>query len=106
MPKLPFFGYPNFFYRNYRSYPYYQNISPRSNANRYNNSVFTSPESIHINKSTLNGIDKTIEEPFLEILGLKLYSDDILILSLIFFLYTEDVKDEGLFIALVLLLLS
>ena len=36
----------------------------------------------------------------------KLYFDDVLILSLIFFLYKEDVKDEGLFLALVLLLIS
>ena len=38
--------------------------------------------------------------------ALKLYFDDVLILSLIFFLYKEDVKDEGLFLALVLLLIS
>ena len=42
----------------------------------------------------------------LDLLGLKLYFDDVLILSLLFFLYKEDVKDEGLFLALVLLLIS
>ena len=42
----------------------------------------------------------------LDLFGLKLYFDDVLILSLIFFLYKEDVKDEGLFLALVLLLIS
>ena len=36
----------------------------------------------------------------------KLYFDDVLILSLLFFLYKEEVKDEGLFLALVLLLIS
>ena len=45
-------------------------------------------------------------EQFLEILGIKLYSDDILLLSLIFFLYKEGVQDEYLFIALIMLLLS
>ena len=42
----------------------------------------------------------------LDLFGLKLYFDDVLILSLLFFLYKEEVKDEGLFLALVLLLIS
>lgn len=46
------------------------------------------------------------EKPILELLGLKLYLDDILIISLLYFLYEEDVKDETLFISLILLLLS
>lgn len=41
-----------------------------------------------------------------DLFGIKLYFDDVLILSLIFFLYKEEVKDEGLFLALVLLLIS
>lgn len=43
---------------------------------------------------------------YFEILGLKLYSDDLLLLCLIFFLYNEGVKDQFLFISLILLLLS
>lgn len=46
------------------------------------------------------------EKPVLELLGLKLYLDDLLIISLLYFLYEEDVKDETLFISLLLLLLS
>lgn len=46
------------------------------------------------------------EEPVLEILGIKLYLDDIIILSLLFFLYKEGVQDEMLFLSLILLLLS
>ena len=46
------------------------------------------------------------EQPLIEILGLKLYLDDLIILSLLFFLYKEDVKDDMLFILLILLLLS
>lgn len=41
-----------------------------------------------------------------EIFGIKLYFDDILLICLIFFLYTEGVEDKYLFIALILLLLS
>ena len=41
-----------------------------------------------------------------EILGIKLSYDDILLICLIFFLYTEGVKDDFLFIVLILLLLG
>ena len=41
-----------------------------------------------------------------EIFGMQLHFDDILLICLIFFLYNEGVKDEFLFIALILLLLS
>lgn len=47
-----------------------------------------------------------IEEPVFEIFGIKLYLDDIMILGLLFFLYQENVQDELLYIALILLLLS
>ena len=47
-----------------------------------------------------------IEEPIFEILGIQLFLDDIIILGLLFFLYQEEVQDEMLFIALILLLLS
>lgn len=57
------------------------------------------------NKShTENGFLEDRE--FLDIFGIRLYYDDILLLSLIFFLYNEGVDDNGLFIALILLLLS
>lgn len=58
-------------------------------------------------KSNAQNKSKTSqEEPWLDIFGIKLYFDDVLILSLLYFLYTEEVKDEGLFIALILLLIS
>lgn len=41
-----------------------------------------------------------------DLLGLKIYNDDILLVSLIYFLYSEGVKDDGLFLVLILLLLS
>lgn len=46
------------------------------------------------------------DRQFFEILGIKLYFDDILIICLLFFLYQEGVKDQYLFISLILLLLS
>lgn len=46
------------------------------------------------------------KEDFFDFFGLKLASDDVLILALLFFFYKEDVKDTYLYIALLLLLLS
>jgi len=51
--------------------------------------------------------DKEIENlPVFEIFGIKLYNDDFLILILLLFLYEEDVHDQELFLALLMLLLS
>ncbi len=46
------------------------------------------------------------DEPVFEIMGIKLYLDDLIILGLLFILYSEGVKDEMLFLALVLLLIG
>ena len=54
----------------------------------------------------LNQKDRGADEEYFELFGLKLYYDDILLIGLIFFLYKEDVKDQYLFFALILLLLS
>lgn len=53
-----------------------------------------------------NPLFDDIEEPIFEIFGIQLYLDDIIILGLLFFLYQENVQDEILYIALILLLLS
>lgn len=46
------------------------------------------------------------ENDCFEIFGITLHFDDILLICLLFFLYNEGVKDQLLFITLVLLLLS
>lgn len=56
--------------------------------------------------NNLFNYEKNSNTNYFEILGLKLYSDDLLLICLIFFLYNEGVKDQFLFIALILLLLS
>ena len=43
-------------------------------------------------------------EPIFSILGINLYLDDLLILCILFTLYLNGVKDEMLFISLILLL--
>lgn len=44
------------------------------------------------------------EKPLFEILGIKLFSDDLLVLALIYFLYKENINDTLLLIALFSLL--
>lgn len=53
-----------------------------------------------------NSITEDEDIPLFQLFGINLYFDDILLICLIFFLYQEGVKDDSLFIALILLLLS
>lgn len=54
----------------------------------------------------LGNFQNDFENNYIEIMGIKLYFDDLLLICLIFFLYNEGVKDTYLFISLILLLLS
>ena len=86
-----------------------QNISYKDNTNFKNNNCENDNSKLTKNKSSKfylgpivfdSSSFSDLEKPVLEILGLKLYLDDILIISLLYFLYEEDVKDETLFISL------
>jgi hypothetical protein len=118
--EMASFPFSPFFYQRYYSYPKYNNPIPE-NINEDNTNVKESEEvqveenekrtssnnyrthnPIHIQ----NPFFANSDEPIIEILGIRLYSDDILILGLLFFLYKENVKDEMLFLSLILLLLS
>jgi len=105
MPRFPFYNY-----RPYRTTPKphstpnassYQKILPPS----LDNSPCSSDYPSDTRQSDYNDILNK-KDPIFEIFGIKLFFDDILILSLLFFLYSEGVKDEMLFISLILLLLS
>lgn len=50
--------------------------------------------------------DRCDEKPIFDLFGIRLFSDDLLILAVLYFLYSEGVKDPELFIALILLLIS
>lgn len=101
------FNYPFSTFRN-KFYPYNYYDYPK-NKNNYNISYKKVPD-INIEASnTINQIEPSetnIKEQFFSVLGIRLYFDDLIILALLFFLYKEKVKDEGLFICLILLLLS
>ena len=57
-------------------------------------------------KSYFPSISQDNNDDYFDFLGIKLHSDDLLIIFLLFILYNEDVKDIYLYIALILLLLS
>lgn len=103
----PLFGFPNFYW-----HPYYKSSNVHKVQNNLDNKSkcsynysqknssdsFNEPEEF---KKSANYENNTID-----FLGLKLQSDDLLILAILFFLYKEDCDDIYLYIALFLLLLS
>lgn len=74
------------------------------NDNLGNNNIRKNSFSKNIQKKETLKEDDT--DTLFEIFGIKLHSDDLLLICLIFFLYKEGVQDQYLFIALILLLLS
>ena len=123
MPVFPFSPF------NYRFYPNYINrnrINREKGQGRKTEKVIeTKKEAVNIDKANNRNYNKKrtsknnfanfnisailnsdINTPILEILGIKLYLDDLIIIGLLFFLYKEDVQDELLFFILILLLLS
>ena len=120
MLKFPFNAFP------YR-YPYYRYYQYRDNSHSISNTPTEETEENMNSKNIPNNIQaknrsfklanslpfsvnldgfSDLEQPIIEVLGIKLYQDDLIILGLLFFLYKEEVKDESLFISLILLLLS
>lgn len=85
----------------------YNNINYISNtktiADRSSSQADESTSRFDSNKNSNSDPDS---DYFFEILGLKLYFDDVLIICILFFLYNEGVKDDELFLCLVLLLLT
>ena len=122
MPFPPYFSYP--YYRRPSAYSHNSNIQktynikkepiPKDSSNKHyntnnnyncknesnNNLLFNTPN----NKT--DSFNSHEYEQFINIFGFKLYFDDLLILTLLFFLYKEEIKDESLYIALILLLLT
>ena len=91
--------------KNYQT-PYSPSNFNHSNTQNFNNFKNNKQENFSCsNNIDFNNTDE-YKEDFFDFFGLKLASDDILILTLLFFLYKEDVKDTYLYIALLLLLFS
>ena len=90
MPRFPRYGFPFQYYRPYNYKPHTPIVAPP-----ITEQVPPPPKPA-----------KSPDPVWFDLFGIKLYFDDVLILSLLFFLYNEEVKDEGLFLALILLLIS
>lgn len=110
MAGFPGYRMPFQYYNPYRRNNFYRNYRPSSSASE---PIDNAPvqvcqdndtRSSHENRNTKQSKPDT--DVWLDLFGIKLYFDDVLILSLLFFLYKEEVKDEGLFLALVMLLIS
>ena len=129
MFNFPFIRFP---YHNY--YPYYNYIQNRNDIssnegkntpdvqdkNEKNNEDISEPKSKKSTKKRsfkynsfgpINFINPFFDdfhddEPIVEFLGLRLYLDDLIIIGILFLLYKEDVQDEMLFLALILLLIT
>ena len=130
MEPFPFFRRPYYYYDQSRYIKQYNarnraNLREQENERRaeqekrghqnqsYNTELISKPKQKHTcnigqsQDTTRISTQALIEDDFsLEIFGIKLYFDDILIIALIFFLYNEGVRDNFLFISLILLLLS
>ena len=118
-PYPPFPHFPNGNpYANMNSSSYCNNFT---NANNYSNSshcsnAFYNSPSFHQEQSSSkdivssNSCSEHVEDSddldFFSLFGLKLASDDILILLLLFVLYLEDCQDFSLYLVLFLLLIS
>ena len=130
MPRFPSFGFPYqypYYNRYYNSYNYHktnikkdthksdiedireevqaQDNENTNTLNRSNTKISSKNNQLLPFNFDFNGFSDS-DKPLIEILGIKLFLDDIIILGLLFLLYKEGVKDEMLFIALILLLLT
>lgn len=107
--NLPFpfyFNHYNYRYRypqNY-NYNYYKKTFPENTSQNASKKEDIIENTIEDKQKASEYIDSS--EAFFELFGLKLYFDDVLIICILFFLYTEKVKNDELFICLILLLLT
>lgn len=110
--RPPFFYPPHYphYFNNYQPYRFVQKdnkpqeLLPTSNSDTIKSNLEDEKKcDDHTSKSHFNSSDKK-NSPLLEFAGIKLYSDDILILALIYFLYKENIDDKLLLIALFSLL--
>lgn len=112
----PYYGWNKRPYYNYGYFPYIPNSyrpteirsTKDSNNLHYNSYVNTDNglNSCKIDNETKRHNSVSEDKPIFNLGGLKIYFDDMLLLGVLFFLYSEDVNDPELFIAILLLLIS
>ena len=111
MFNFPYFGYPYHrpyyqYYNNSKNYVDIQkNIPEQENCETNQTSKNIDEKKVQRDLNSLDNNSKNTDTPIFEIFGFKLYSDDLIILAVLFLLYEQNVKDEMLYIILFLLLL-
>ena len=105
MFRFPYYGYP---YNYYKYYNHYNNLNQQIAKSEIDNgekkeSITNSETISNTNNSKRSSIS---DQAIFEIMGIKLYLDDLIILGVLYFLYEQNVKDEILYIILFLLLIS
>lgn len=116
------FPFPGYHYRFYNYYPKYcasssspSFVNPQIDTNKKENKIKSENRKINLNEKksaksspftfNLDGFTSN-DEAIITLFGIKLFLDDLIILGLLYLLYQEGVKDEMLFISLLLLLIS
>lgn len=105
------------YYKNYlnnlgKYNDYFNNPKPNSPENNYlNNNLDNTLKNDNktLNKELVENVDTSrsnSDDTIINIMGIKLAFDDLIILGLLFLLYMENVDDIFLYIVLILLLLS
>lgn len=104
------YNYP--YHRNYFNNNFYSNTDfTNENDLKETSENFSKKENTSLENTTENIIDKnndrcSTDDTIINILGIKLSFDDLLILGLLYILYSEGNKDISLYIVLILLLMS
>lgn len=114
MFNYPYIGSPyyNNYYNNYnKHWNKSSNNYNKSISNNSNNLIQPSKETNNKNSdyNNFNNNKNTIrksDSDCIDILGIKLHLDDILLMLIIYSLYSEGIKDTYLFFVLILLLVS
>ena len=106
MFRFPYYGYPYNYFKYYNQF----NSSNFSNHKQEDSNIKQEKSSITndnlISNTTDSKRSSNSEQAIFEILGIKLYIDDLILLGVIYFLYQQKVNDEMLYIILFLLLFS
>ena len=92
MINFPFYGFPT-----------HSSYSKKFNVN---NQFVYKQNSITNTLCDSDTIFNTSEQAIFEIFGIRIFLDDLIIIGILLFLYQEHVKDEFLYLILVLLLIS
>ena len=107
-PSYSYKKYNNYYKKNYQNNTHDKNNNNNNSNNKCKDTDKQKETEINIKKIKPEPANdySNINSPLFEILGVKIYFDDILIVLILLFLYQEGIQDEYLFISLILLLLS